>query len=148
MIKAVVTEAVWNDIEETILCDDPAHCPLEGAYLVEYEREISHFPSTKTELKVEARLDEEGKPFIYQWKEYTPYLDYADWCQDGSNHRMETQQVEGKEKRWKYFKTIKTAAWVMDILSLDHLKDLLKMKAVCLAYDNSLVPGYDFELRI
>lgn len=150
MIKALVVErrfsrdcGEWDEI-----FDDPGRAPkLPGAVLEEWIKLETFTPTTVKQFKNEARLREDGTPYIHSWSEFAPEHSYEEWCKKGFDH-TETRTEENGWPKWTYTRYSTKTRWVIVIETLEQLEELLDAGAELTNEHYYYMPDIEYVLRI
>ena len=107
-------------------CDSSDKCPLNGAVLEEWVEETTEQIGADYFPHQEARIDQDGKPYIYTWREYYPELAFDKFKKIGFDHTQE--KIEGNPPRWIYTRIINKSVWTFTVETLEQIEDFLDKK--------------------
>ena len=122
MIRATIyAYKDYDEFDKFNNVDDPP--PVDNAVWEVYiEQQIIH-PTRVTTFKHQARLDEDGKPFIYTWREDTTEPTYEKWCSVGFDHRKEENYINPGELA--FYRNVEKGNWIISIETLEQLEEYL-----------------------
>lgn len=121
MIKFILQ--YYNNYLEHVNCD--GECPLEGAVLEDWVETQSRRVSASLEYFQEARLDADGKPYIYSEKKFTPHNEFRGWEKYGFDHASEKIEPDGADPYWIYSRKINVSAWTFTVETLEQIEEFL-----------------------
>lgn len=123
MIKFIIQH--YNEYNECVNHNNPTLYPLEGAVYEKWVETQSKYVSAQMHVYQEARLNDEGKPYIHYEKTFLPYDISLDWKNYGFDHTSEKIEVEGKDPHWIYTRKVNESAWTITVETLEQIEEFL-----------------------